>query len=834
MIQKELQAWSMSVADVLQSVQSRKTGLSRQDAISRYDVKKTNEIDADSQVPAWKIFLGQFKSSLTLILIGASVLSFILGEKTDTALILLMVFLGAILAFLQEYRSERALRQLRIKLSRRAKVIRDGKSIDIDAKEVVVGDIVELKLGTVVSADMRLISVNDLEVDESSLTGESVPVTKIIEIVPGQKLAPQDKVNCVFLGTHVVQGSGMGVVIDIGHNTEMGKTASLLSKKTDETNFQAGIREFGNFILKTTIALCFFVGITLGFIHGDWAKSILFALALAVGISPELLPVIVTMNLSHGAFRMSKKYVLVKRLISIEDLGSADVLCTDKTGTLTIGTLRVRDSIGPDGISNPRILEYASQCIDVGSDGRATNPVDQALQDAGTKTQVHVYEKIAFDFLRRRMSCVVQDASGGRRMIVKGATQEVISQCIDCDHEKLNAFADTYHDKGYRLVAVATRAIEEKRSYTSDDEKNLTLLGFILVSDAPKETAKTALCQLEKLQVRVIILTGDNERVTAFVAEQLDFKIHGLMTGIQIDSMNDTELEHAVEQNNIFAKITPTHKLRIIQTLKRLKHAVAFMGDGVNDAPALREADAGISFQEAVDVAKEAAGIILLKRNLSVLADGILEGRRTFVKTRTYIHATISSNFGNMLSVAGAALFLPFIPLLPAQILLLNILSDIPMLCIPTDNVPNDEIKKPLKWNIGEIKHFMYFFGMISSAADYVMFGTLLLIFKAGPELFQSGWFIGSMLTEVIVIFILRTNRFSMKNSPSKPLIIASVTMAIVTLVITQSPLGKTLNLIPLQPMVLLSIICIVIGYAGITELGKIIYRRTLVPSPIT
>ncbi len=818
--------WNLGLPEVLETFATTERGLSSHEAASRAKVYGPNEVAADAPQPGWRIFADQFASPLVLILIGASAISFSLGESTETLIILLMVFLSGLLGFYQEYRSELALRQLRKKLGRQARVLRDGAALRIDARDLVPGDLVELELGAVVPADLRLIALDDLELDESSLTGESVPVGKRADAIGGSRLAPQDRVNMAFMGTHVVQGSGRGIVVATALTTELGKTASLLAKRTDETEFQKGIRGFGSFLLKVTLALCLIVAGVLGLLHGEWTESLLFALALAVGISPELLPVIVTMNLARGALDMSKKAVLVKRLISIEDLGSADVLCTDKTGTLTVGTLRVRESLDPEGKEDPRVLALAARCIDISGDGRATNPVDQAILDAAGRVGGTVYDRVAFDFTRRRMSCVVDDGHGGRSLIVKGATDEVIRQCAGVDPERLIAFADGFHEQGYRLVAVATRSIGTQARYSPADETDLSLKGFILVSDAPKQTAKSALASLAALHVRVVILTGDNEKVTAHVASQLGFAVHGVLKGEDLDALDDASLDKRIEDVNVFAKITPAHKLRVIQALKRRGHAVAFMGDGVNDAPALREADAGISFESAVDVAKEAAGIILLKKKLSVLADGIREGRMTFARTRTYLHATISSNFGNMLSVAGASLLLPFIPLLPAQILLLNLLSDVPMLAIPTDNVGDEDIAMPLRWNLREISDFMYFFGAISSLADYVMFAFFLFVLKASPELFRSAWFMGSMATEILVIFILRSPRLLSSKRPGTPLLVGAAVVLGLTVLITQTSLGEPFSLVPLSPKVIAILAAIVLGYGVLTQAGKLAYYR--------
>jgi len=821
---------------------SSEKGLSNAEAAARLAEVGPNDLEREQNTPGWKIFLSQFTSPLVLILIGASLISFALGERTETVIIVFMVFLGGVLAFLQEYRSERALRLLRKKLTHKANVIRNGKTERINATDLVPGDIVELELGSVVPADVRLIHIEDLEIDESVITGESAPVAKTTEPITKDQPQPQDQVNMGFLGTHVVQGSGLGLVVATGTRTEVGKTASLLSEKTDETDFQSGVKQFGNFLLKVTLGLTVIVALVLGLVRGQWAESLLFALALAVGISPELLPVIVTINLSRGALLMSKKHVLVKRLIGIEDLGNADVFCTDKTGTLTVGKLRVRESIDPDGNPNDTALSYAGHCIETTSKGHASNPVDEAIQEAVMAGEAKLslpgakrFDIISFDFKRRMMSCII-GAEHGRQLITKGAVAETVAACThrlrggasisltDKDRNTILKCADTYSDKGQRLVAVAQRSIATKDTYSPDDERELELLGFIVVSDAPKVTAKGALKSLEALGVRIVVLTGDNERVTQHVADELAFSVTGIVTGDQVANMSEEELRAKAEHANVFARITPEHKLRVIKALKANGHTVGYMGDGVNDAPALREADVGISFDSAVDIAKEAAGVILLKKNLAVLAEGIREGRKTFINTRTYLRATISSNFGNMLSVAGAALFLPFIPLLPAQILLLNLITDFPMLAISTDNVADEDLAKPKKWDVKQISNFMYFFGVISSFADYVTFALLLFVVHANVDLFRSAWFIESVMTEIIVIFLLRSRKLRLSNPPSIPLLASSIFIIVIAYAIVQSTIGMHFDLVPLPMWLNWSLLGIVAGYALLTQVGKLVY----------
>lgn len=839
--------WSSSADEVLKAFKtSSSTGLSRVEAARRLAADGPNEVERETVTPAGRILLRQFSSPLVLILIVASGLSVLLGDRIESVIIMVMVLAGGLLGFVQEYRSERTLRQLRKKLSRHATVIRGGRPLRVPAPQLVKGDIVELDLGTIVPADLRLIRLNDLEIDESLITGESVPVPKSVEPLHAATPLPQDQTNMALAGTHVAQGSGYGVVVATGGGTEVGKTAALLGGAEEETSFQQGVRQFGSFLLKITVAMAVLTAGVLGLIHGQWSEALLFALALAVGISPELLPVVVTINMSAGALAMSRKSVLVKKLVAIEDLGNADVFCTDKTGTLTVGKLRVRGSMDPGGRDDPTALACALHCLELTPHERPKNPIDQAILDGARTSGVKPYVKdvkvidtIAFDFERRRMSCVVEGADGRRRLIVKGATTEVLAACNSCsapqrgaitlapdERRRIAALADGYHDRGERLIAVAQKPVEKKDAYTPADETALELVGFLRVSDAPKDTAKAAIQSLARLNTRIVILTGDVERVTRYVAEQLDFAVTGVLTGEDVERMDDAALSQSVERVNVFARITPSHKLRIIRAFKAAGHTVGFMGDGVNDAPALRAADVGISFEHAVDVAKEAADVVLLKRNLSVLADGIREGRRIFVNTRTYVFATISSNFGNMLTVAGAALLLPFIPLLPAQIILLNILSDLPMLAVSTDRVAEEELAKPKKWDIAQISNFMYFFGAISSLADYATFAILLIAVRADMYLFRSGWFLESLLTELVIIFLVRSRRVSWANRPSAWLVRAAVATLVLGGLFLYTALRLPFGLVPLDPFLVLLLLGIVAAYAVLTELGKAAYFR--------
>jgi Mg2+-importing ATPase len=837
--------WTLSEREVFDALGTTERGLPAAEAAYRLRRDGENRLSAERGRSALSILVGQFTSPLILILIVASLISGALGERTSTAIILLVTIGGGLLAFSQEYRSERVLQKLARKLSRWATVVRDGKELHADATQIVRGDIVELEAGNVAPADIRLIAVDDLEIDESALTGESLPVPKSTTVVAHEHAQPQERVNIVFSGSPVVQGRGRGVVVATGALTEVGRLSASLSVRQPETEFQKGVRAFGSFLLKVTLTLTGIVFVVLLLRHGEWTDTLLFSLALAVGISPELLPLIVTITLSNGALAMSRKHVLVKRLIAIEDLGNADVMCTDKTGTLTVGALRIRECVDPMGQATLLPLSHAMQCV-MNERQVHTNPIDHAIRQEAERRRLapaiphgKTLDVISFDFTRRRMSCVLENRDGCS-LVTKGASAEVVALCTSflsangqsapmdaASRHAILELANRYHDEGARLIAVARRSIEHKKRYAASDEQGLELVGFIIASDAPKATAKASIRNIHDLGVRIVLLTGDNERVTKSVAEHLAFPIEDIKLGSELDGMDDAELDRVVTKTNVFARITPEHKLRIIEALQRNGRTVGFMGDGINDAPALRAADVGISFHEATDVAREAADVILLRRGLDVVSDGILEGRRTFSRTMTYIRPTISSNFGNMISVATAAIFLPFIPLLPAQILLLNLVSDLPMLAIPSDTVRDDELRKPQHWDVRGIGRFMYLFGPISSIADFATFALLLTLAGGSLALFRTGWFLESLLTEILVIFVFRTRLPFWKGArPSKPLIIASIAVAILGFVIVRGPLGSAFDFVHLPLRIIFPILGIVTAYVLATEVGKRILLR--------
>lgn len=843
-------AWALSADEALRDFRTSERGLSASAAADRLREIGPNALEDRQRYRFLKILGREMANPLVLTLVGASLISFALGERAETGIILGLVVFSALLGTVQQWRGEQALERLKEHLARKATVIRDGRPQQIDARDLVPGDIVALRLGDIVPADLRLLAVQDLALDESPLTGESEPVPKSTAPVSGLRRNAHELPNMAFAGTAVVQGSGRGIVAATGAKTQAAATAKLLEAAAKPTAFEQGAHAFGKFLLKATVALCAVVFIALGLLRGDWAEAFLFAVALAVGLSPELLPAVVTLTLSRGALKLKDAGILVKRLSAIEDLGHATLFCTDKTGTLTVGQLRVRGAVDPEGHRSDVPLAFARTCLDTDLDGHPKNPIDRAIVEApapkgsaGILDGAAVCGTIPFDFTRRRMSCVLS-VSSRRLLVVKGAMEETLAACSFVAHgagakpmdaarrAELRAFAAGLEDDGHRLVAVARRWIGVQESYEPADEHDLEFVGFVLLADAPKTSAADALLKLQALNVRIAILTGDTERTTRHAARQLGFPIRGILSGAEIDALDDAGLHARIATANVFVRITPAHKLRIVQAFQHAGETVGFLGDGINDAPALHAADVGVSFQEATDVAKDAASLVLTRKNLSALADSIREGRGLFVNTRTYIHATIASNFGNMLSVTAASLLLPFIPLLPIHILILNLLTDVPMLAISTDRVASDDVAKPVKWDLSRLTAFMLYFGGISSVADFITFAYLYFGIRADASLFRSALFLESALTEIAVIFLLRTLRPSWFSAPSRPLALAAVGTGAAFVLIALTRIGAPAELVPLPLGVFGGIVAIVAGYALATEFAKRSYRRFMEATP--
>ncbi len=780
-------------------LKTRPQGLHAKEVKDRQERFGKNELITQKGRSAFSILLDQFKNPLIIILLLATLISGFLGEYTSAVIIIVMILMSAVLAFVQEYRSEKTLETLRNKVALKTTVIRDNKIKQINATELVKGDIVLLPSNSIVPADLRLIETNNLAINQSILSGEAFPVEKNAEFLSNCQ-QPLDAANLVFSGSHVVQGNGKGIVVAIGKETFLGQTAKLLEQQEPPSAFQKGISDFGYFLFRIIILFSLLVFLILALFRGNWLEALLFSLAIAVGISPELLPIIITINLSRGARKMAAKDVIVKRLMAIENLGNADVICTDKTGTLTEGKIKLENYFDFTEKQNLDVLRYANLCSSYTLKNElASNPLDKAIYEYArgkfkTNEGYKVLASIPFDFYRRRMS-VVAEKNNQKFLICKGAAEELLSVCSYVklnnrqekltDHlGKINKILKKFGDEGYRVILVAYKQLPKDQAYNVAAEDDLILSGLIVFSDPPKKSAAESIRTFKELGVSVKILTGDNELAAKKLCQDICHEYSRLLLGEQIDKMSDEKLKRVVYDVDVFAKVTPEHKLRIVKALKQAGHNVAFMGDGVNDAPALRAADVGISVDTAVDVAKEAADVILLKKSLHVLIGGVKEGRKTFGNTLKYILCTISSNYGNMFTVTGAALFLPFIPMLPVQVILLNFFSDFPMLAISGDEVDEEYLKKPKQWDIKKIKKAMNYFGLLSSVIDYVTFGFLIFILNAQMAVFQAGWFWESYLTEVLLIFVIRTKRWFWQSKPSRYLVGATLITTILVVII--------------------------------------------------
>lgn len=804
-----------------------------------------NEISPPEQRTPFRIFLSQFSNPLVYVLIFAAGVAFFLGEGTEATIIIAIVLANATLGFAQEYRSERAVRELRKYMSYHVRVMRGGRTRAVDSKELVPGDIVVVAIGDIVPADLRLLEVEGLTTDESILTGESTPVEKCSEPLSLEKPLPHQLANVVFMGSEVTDGSGTGAVVATGTSTYFGKVAKSLALFPPQTDFQKNIASFGNFLLRVVLLLTLFVFTMNSVLGHGLFDSLLFSLALAVGIIPEALPVIITVGLSDGALRLIKKKVVVKRLEAIEDIGNVDVLCTDKTGTLTQNETTVEGVLDPAGNPRPELITYALLCNTaiVEGDRILGNPIDVAIwkharRTGFDETSLGDYKKvreIPFGFGRRRMSFVFQK-DGMDILITKGAPESVVSvssgvaddpsvEALDSARAKLDSIIGGFTKQGKRVILIGCRNIEEKANYSTEDERDLTLVAMIVLSDPLKEDAGEAIARLKSLQIRLKILSGDDSLITADVCRRLGVGDgRPALTGNDLEGMSEEGFLKAVEENDVFGRVTPEQKFAVVKALKKNGHVVGFLGDGVNDAPALKMADAGISVDSGVQVAKEASSIILLEKSLNVIADGVVEGRKAFGNMEKYIMNTISANFGNMFTVALGSVILPFIPLLPSQILLTNLLSDAPLLTISTDNLDEESLSKPRKWRIEAISRFMVFFGLISSIFDMVTIAFLIYFLQAGAELFRTGWFIESVLSEITVTFSIRTRRRFYRSKPSRLMVIASVVAVMLMFGIIYSPVGQLFEFVRLSPWLLGVVSLILVSYFLLVEVSKHIF----------
>ncbi|MEM2448410.1 MAG: magnesium-translocating P-type ATPase [Candidatus Bathyarchaeia archaeon] len=825
---------TLPINDLLLRLKTSLSGLSSDEVEERLKIFGYNELTRKKRRTALAEFLSHFRSPLLIILLIAGLISSFFGEYVNAIIVFSIVFASVILDFYQESKAEKAAEMLKKRVAITATVLRDGVKREVRLSEIVPGDIVYLSAGDIVPADTRVINAKDLFVDQSALTGESFPVEKTAEPLKSFEPSITEWHNYLFMGTSIVSGNATAVVVKTGSLTEYGKIATRLTAREPETEFQRGIRSFGYMIMQVTIFLVLFVFLINALYMRSILESLLFAVALAVGLTPELLPMIISVNLSKGAIEMAKKGVIVKRLASIQNFGSMDVLCTDKTGTLTENRIKLALYVDINGEENEKVLlySYLNSYFQTG----LKSPLDEAVlrfRDIDVKDYMKI-DEVPFDFIRKRLSIVVEHQNQ-RFMVTKGAPEEIVK--ISSYYEVGDAIADMTDDviqkikqryvelsiEGFRVLGVAYKRLKEEKSvYSAHDENDMIFLGFIAFLDPPKETAKESLQLLKNAGIELKILTGDNELVTRKICEYLGFEVKGVVTGGEIAQMRDDALARVVEEANVFCRVTPAQKDRIINALKNNGHVVGFLGDGINDAPSLKSADVGISVDNAVDVAKEAADIILLKTDLTVLYDGVLEGRRTFGNSMKYVMMGVSSNFGNMFSVAGASLFLPFLPMLPIQILLNNLLYDISQSAIPMDEVDREYVERPKKWDIQFIRRFMVCLGPVSSLFDFLTFFVMLFIFNASEPLFQTAWFIESLSSQTLVIFVIRTRVVPFwKSRPSKILLINSMAIIALALLLPYTPVGAIFRLVEPPPAFFIALVIILSSYLALAELVK-------------
>jgi Mg2+-importing ATPase len=830
--------WALDSKEALRILSCTDKGLSGEAASERLKAYGPNTLKGASHVSAALLFLSQFKSPITLLLIGAALLSMGLGDLTDATIILFIILISSCLGFWQEKGAAHAVEELLKMVQIRCRLLRGGEEKEWPVEAVVPGDVVVLSAGDLIPGDSLLLESRELFIDEAAFTGETFPVEKNAGIVAADEPL-SGRSNVLFMGSHVISGKAKALVVRTGKRTEFGKISDRLRLKTPETDFERGIRHFGYMLMEITLVLVLIIFAINVLLHKPVLDSFLFSLALAVGLTPQLLPAIITVNLSAGARAMALKKVIVKRLSAIENFGSMNILCSDKTGTITEGKVTIKDALDISGQHSDKALRFAGLNASLQQGFR--NPIDEAICEVyhPSGAVFTVQCEIPYDFSRKRLT--VQVRNGQENFAVtKGALNSILGICDRAETEKgeLIPMADRralileqykgLSASGYRVLGIAYKAASDARDFTKEEEKEMIFLGFITLFDPPKQDVRETLDKLKDLGVQLKLITGDNALVAESIARQIGLADPVILTGAEIRQMSDNALLNQAGKADIFAEVEPNQKERIILSLKKAGNVVGFMGDGINDAPALHTADVGISVDSAVDVAKEAADIVLLEQDLAVLADGILIGRKTFTNTMKYVFMATSANFGNMFSMAGASLFLPFLPLLPKQILLTNLLTDFPEMTIATDRVDAMSIGKPHRWDIKFIQRFMLIFGLLSSVFDYLTFGVLLYFMKAGEKVFQTGWFVESVVSASLIVLVVRTRLPFLKSLPGKWLAIATGLVVAVVVALPFTPLAAVLGFAAM-PLSFYGWMLLIVGaYIGSAEMAKQWFYRKL------
>jgi P-type Mg2+ transporter len=827
--------WSLPAQEQLQQLSTTPQGLSSAEANRRIKRYGANRLNNRKQTGNIQLFIAQFKNSIILILLFATGLSFFLNERVDAAIILTIVLISGCLGFWQEKGAASAIKKLLAIVQIKVHVLRDGIATDTATAYIVPGDIVLLNAGDVIPGDCLLLESDNLFIDEAILTGESYPAEKLPGVLPVDTALGQ-RTNALWMGTHVQSGVATAVVVATGQATEFGKLSQHIKLKAPETEFENGIRHFGYLLMEVTLILVILIFAVNVYLHRPVIDSFLFALALAVGLTPQLLPAVISVNLAHGAKRMAEQKVIVKQLASIENFGSMNVLCSDKTGTLTEGVVHLKGTMDVTGNPSDKVARYAyiNSVFETGFN----NPIDEAIRQ-NREFDLSGYKKLAelpYDFYRKRLSLLTSE-QGKTILITKGALTNVIEVCsmiemsdgsqvaIDELRTQIQNHYEEFSRQGFRTLGVAYKSMDNLIQLDKTNEVDMCFLGFLLFFDPPKPGCTETIKQLQDLGVTLKIITGDNHLVAATVAKQLGLSEHEILTGPQIRLMSDLALMNKMKDVDLFSEVEPNQKERIIIALKKAGFVVGYMGDGINDVSALHAADVGISVDSAADVAKETAQIVLLEKDLGVLVQGVKEGRTTFANTLKYVFMATSSNFGNMFSMAGASLFLPFLPLLPKQILMTNLLTDFPEMTIASDNVDDDMVAKPRRWDIAFIRKFMMTFGFVSSIFDFMTFGLLLLL-NASEDQFRTGWFLESVVSAAMIVFVVRSSKPIFKSRPGKYLVLATLSIVAITIALPYTPIASLAGFVPLPISWLGMLGGIVALYIMTAELAKQFFYR--------
>ena len=826
--------WSVSVSEMLQELESSADGLTHDESQRRLGQYGANLLKPPRRTDVLTLLFSQFKSPIILILFFATGLSFFLKDMPDAIIILSIVLASGLLGFWQERGASNAVKKLLSIVQIKATVLRDKTSKEIPVEEIVPGDIVVLNAGGIVPGDGLVLSAKDLFVDEAMLTGETFPAEKMEAVLPADTPLG-NRTNALWMGTHVVSGNAQALIVRTGKETEFGKVSERLKLRPQETEFERGIKQFGYFLLEVTSVLVVAIFAINVYLARPVLESMLFSLALAVGLTPQLLPAIISINLSHGAKRMAQKKVIVKRLASIENFGSMNVICSDKTGTLTEGVVHVQSACDVEGAPSEKVLLYAY--LNASFETGFTNPIDEAIRNhqkfdlAGYVKQ----DEIPYDFLRKRLSILVSHGDS-HLMVTKGSMHDVLAVCSSAEtregsvtdiagvRDKIQKHFEDFSGQGFRTLGVAYKNMGPESRISKDHEAGMTFAGFLVLFDPPKPNLMQTITSLKKLGVALKVITGDNHLVAATISKQIGLSDAKILTGTELDQLSDSALLQRTAGVDVFAEIEPNQKERIIIALRKAGNVVGYMGDGMNDASAIHAADVGISVESAVDVAKDAADIVLLEKDLAVLVEGVREGRTTFANTLKYVFMATSANFGNMFSMAGVSLFLPFLPLLPKQILLMNLMTDFPEMTIATDSVDEEMVDYPRRWDIKAIRKFMITFGMVSSLFDYLTFGVLLLVLHATQIQFRTGWFLESVISASLIVLVIRSRKPFFKSRPGKYLLMTTLSVFAATLFVPYTPIAALFGFSPLPISFLLFIGLVVLFYIVAAEITKKIF----------